>query len=76
MQVMLSQFNTKINNPLEGYTIYTTGEPCPMCATVCVWAGISEIYLGLQFKTSLRQIIAMDLENQLTKGILREECLK
>lgn len=44
---VIRSLTAKIQNPsLAGYTIYTTGEPCPMCATACVWTGISEIIYG------------------------------
>jgi tRNA(Arg) A34 adenosine deaminase TadA len=26
-----------------GSTMYASGEPCPMCATACVWAGVTRI---------------------------------
>lgn len=31
---------------LEGCTIYTSCEPCPMCLSAIYWAGISEIFYG------------------------------
>ena len=38
---------TKLGNfKLEGCTIYTSCEPCPMCLSAIYWAGISRIFYG------------------------------
>ena len=86
---VIRSLTTKIkNHSLEGYTIYTTGEPCPMCATACVWTGVSEIVYGASIKDlilvnqsqisiSCEEIIVKGFRNiKVTKGVLREECLQ
>jgi tRNA(adenine34) deaminase len=86
---VIRSLTAKIKNPsLEGYTIYATGEPCPMCATVCIWAGISEIIIGASIKDlisvnqaqidlSCEEAIAKSFRNiRVTKGVLREECVR
>ncbi len=86
---VIRSLTTKIQNPsLEGYTIYATGEPCPMCATACVWTGLAEIIIGAsiedlisvnqsQVRISCEEIIAKSIKNiKVTKGVLREECLQ
>ncbi|MBD2298668.1 nucleoside deaminase [Nostoc sp. FACHB-87] len=87
MNVIRSLTNKLKNPSLEGYSIYTTCEPCPMCATVCIWAGISEIIYGgsIQDLISMNQsqihvfcdeIIAKSFRNiKVTKGVLKDECL-
>ncbi|HYW18683.1 MAG TPA: nucleoside deaminase [Nodularia sp. (in: cyanobacteria)] len=85
----IRSLTAKLKTPsLEGYSIYTTGEPCPMCATACVWTGISEIVYGAsiadlisinqaQIDISCEQIIAKSFRKmKVTKGILRKECLE
>lgn len=86
---VIRSLTSEINNPyLEGYTLYTTGEPCPMCATACVWAGVSEIIIGASIKDlieanqeqidiSCEEIIAKGFSNiKVTKGLLKTECLE
>ena len=73
---------------LEGYTLYTTCEPCPMCAAACVWAGVSQIVFG----ASTKQLIDLGTEQidlscqtvtdkgfhdvKIVGGILADECLE
>ncbi|MBN3879875.1 MULTISPECIES: nucleoside deaminase [unclassified Nostoc] len=73
---------------LEGYNIYTTGEPCPMCATACVWSGLSEIVYGAsiqdlisvnqsQISISCEEVIDKSFRKiKVTKGVLKNECLE
>ncbi|WP_044500114.1 nucleoside deaminase [Nostoc sp. PCC 7107] len=87
MNVIRSLANKLKNPSLEGYSIYTTCEPCPMCTTVCIWAGISEITYGVsiqdlisinqsQIHVFCEEIIAKSFRKiKVTKGILKDECL-
>ncbi|MBV9386920.1 MAG: nucleoside deaminase [Chroococcidiopsidaceae cyanobacterium CP_BM_ER_R8_30] len=73
---------------LNGSILYTTAEPCPMCATACIWAGISEIVFGasiqdliqinqLQVNISCQEIIAKGFKKiAVTPGILKQECIE
>jgi tRNA(adenine34) deaminase len=85
---VIRKLTSQLKNPsLEGYTIYTTGEPCPMCATACVWAGISDIVYGAsiadlvsvnqsQIDISCEEVIAKSFRNiRVIGGVLRKECL-
>jgi guanine deaminase len=86
---VIRRLANQLKNPaLDGYSIYTTGEPCPMCATACVWTGISEIIYGAsiadlidmqqkQINISCEEIIAKSFRKiKVTKGILINECLE
>lgn len=86
---VIRRLTNQLKNPsLDGYSIYTTGEPCPMCATACVWTGISEIIYGAsiadlisrqqkQINISCEEVIDKSFRKiKVTKGILRNECLE
>ncbi|MBD2181117.1 nucleoside deaminase [Planktothrix sp. FACHB-1355] len=85
----IRRLTAKIGNySLQGYTLYTSCEPCPMCATACIWAGISEIVYGASIQDLIeRGISQIDLPCEeiiakgfrkipVTKGILKAECLE
>ncbi|MDJ0677989.1 MAG: nucleoside deaminase [Calothrix sp. MO_167.B42] len=73
---------------LRGYTLYTTCEPCAMCAAVCVWSGVSEIVYGAstkelveigieQIDISCETIVKQGFQNiKITPGILASTCLE
>lgn len=85
----IRSLTAKLKNPsLEGYSIYTTGEPCPMCATACVWSGLSEIIYGAsiqdlitvnqsQISISCEEVIAKSFRKiKVIKDVLKNECLE
>ena len=70
-----------------GYILYTTCEPCAMCAATCFWAGISEIVYSIDasdfedghnpnmINISCEDIIAKSPTSiKIKSGILKEEC--
>jgi len=66
--------------------LYTTAEPCPMCAAACCWAGVRRIVYGVSIpwlaKRGWRQIAVRATDVfaaarppvELTGGILADEC--
>ncbi len=84
----IRNLTSKNSSPyLRGYTIYATGEPCPMCAAACIWSEVAEIVIGAsiedlininqaQIHLSCEELIAKSSKKiKVTKGILRQESL-
>lgn len=73
---------------LEGYTLYTTCEPCPMCAAACVWAGVSQIVFGAstkqlldigskQIDISCETVVQKSFQEiEVVGGMMADECLE
>ena len=73
---------------LSGYTLYTTCEPCPMCAAACVWAGVSQLVFGAstaqlidlgtkQIDISCQTVVQKSFQEiKVVGGILADECLE
>jgi len=73
---------------LEGYTLYTNVESCPMCAAACIWAGISRMVYGAsiqdimkagrkQIKMSSKKVIDVGFRKiEVIGGVLKGESLK
>lgn len=85
----IRQLTHQLDTPsLAGYVLYSTAEPCPMCATACIWAGISEIICGVSIRDLIEAgvsqidlpceaIIAQSFRTiSVAKGVLKPECLK
>ncbi|MBD1920474.1 nucleoside deaminase [Microcoleus sp. FACHB-831] len=86
---VIRSLTKKLKNPsLEGYTLYASCEPCPMCTAVCIWAGISEIIIGASIKELIEAGVSqIDIASEeiidkgfkkikITKGLLKEESLQ
>jgi len=70
---------------LKGYTLYTTCEPCPMCMSAALWAGLDRVVYGATIADANRHcnqilIPAVELEARadmrcaVAGPLLKEEC--
>ena len=73
------------NLSLAGYTLYTTCEPCPMCMSTVLWAGLDRVVYGATIEDANRhcrqiQIAATEVAARsdmtcVVEGpVLRDEC--
>jgi tRNA(Arg) A34 adenosine deaminase TadA len=72
--------------PTAGSILFSTCEPCPMCAMAAVWAGVSKIYFGAtiddaaahghQVKIYCREIAEKAWYDIKVEGsVLQEDCV-
>lgn len=71
---------------LSGCELYTTGEPCHMCLSACIWANVDKIYYGCTIPDNAMIGFRDEAIDNLFGGreklgdklqcIDREECLK
>jgi tRNA(Arg) A34 adenosine deaminase TadA len=70
---------------LAGYTLYTTCEPCPMCMSAALWAGLDRVVYGASIEDANRhcnqiripatEVAARSDMSCVVEGpVLREEC--
>jgi tRNA(Arg) A34 adenosine deaminase TadA len=70
---------------LTGYTLYTTCEPCPMCMSTALWAGLDRVVYGAtiedanrhcqQIRIPATEVAARSDMTCIVDGpILRDEC--
>jgi tRNA(Arg) A34 adenosine deaminase TadA len=76
----------QLGRDLSGCAIISTHEPCPMCATAILWAGITEIAYGYSIAEALQQgrrridLSCRELfdragrEVVIHEGVLHEQC--
>ena len=71
----------------SGFTLYTTCEPCPMCASAAVWAKVDTIVYGADIPTITKFMPQISLraeavcEHSFTEvnviaGFMDQECLR
>jgi tRNA(adenine34) deaminase len=73
------------NLSLKGYTLYTTCEPCPMCMSTALWAGLDRVVYGAtiadanrhcrQIQIPATEVAARsDMQCVVEGPVLRDEC--
>ncbi len=64
----------KLKQPyLEGCVLYSTHEPCPMCASAAIWAKIDTVVFGTTQKDNLMQTQKQCLK-KFTGRIIKLKC--
>lgn len=69
----------------HGSILFSTCEPCPMCAMAAIWAGVSKIYFGATIDDAAAyghqvKIYCQDIANEawyaidVEGAVLREDC--
>ena len=76
----------RIGPDLRGCTLVSTHEPCPMCATAAVWAGLDRVVYGFSIQDAIsqgRRRIALPCREiferagrsiDIQDGVLRDRC--
>jgi len=70
---------------LTGYTLYTTCEPCPMCMSTALWAGLDRVVYGATIEDANRHCRQIhihasevaersDMRCKVAGPVLREQC--
>ncbi|MPM12880.1 tRNA-specific adenosine deaminase [bioreactor metagenome] len=82
----IREASRKLGQKLSGCILISTHEPCPMCASTIVWAGITEVAYGYSIEEAIAQgRKRMDLPCveifskannaiQIYDGVLKNEC--
>ena len=88
MNVIKEATKNLSSRTLEDCYLYTTFEPCPMCASACIWAKLKGVVYGANMDDETKlcpQRIKIRCSEVLEKGqpklelyenFLREECLE
>ena len=88
LSVIHTLFNNGFDHDISKLSLYTTAEPCPMCAAAIYWAmipkivyGVSILFLhelfGQQIQIGAEEILSKtpDFYNyHLTGGVMEDEC--
>lgn len=73
------------NISLAGYTLYSTCEPCPMCMSTALWAGLDRVVFGATIEDANRHCRQIhipaaevaersDMQCKIEGPVLREQC--